>query len=186
MRYLLCLIVPLLFVGCSGKSILSDTQTAYVGERDQYSASDFRQAAVTVMSRLSADTAVAAQVNTKRPKVEIRPLENRANADWTHGLNSLFVDAVTEGLLSSGLFSVTEAAGRDAILAAEVAQYNDALTSLDALPAPKRMTAPEYLITGTLDAIADGAGKTFYTLRVRLISIRTGELIWTASHDIRK
>lgn len=186
------LLAALLICGCYSpdKSNIADATLAYQTPASTFSVSDYRQAIAAISDALIADAALTQRVREIHPngraKIEIQALQNyTANNTSTH-LNRFFVDGVKERLLVSGNFTVTDAALRQESLQTVIAWQEDASFNPDALPMPQTQTPPDFRLVGYLDQITDASDFVYYTLRITLVDIRTGELIWTKTQDIRK
>lgn len=192
-KSLFSLAALLLICGCyiPDKSNVSDATLAQQSSASTFSVSDYRQAITELSDALIADSALARRVKEIHPsgraKVEVQALQNHTSvSDAKTNLNRFFVDGVKERLISSTNFSVTDATLRRESMETMIDWQNDPMFNPDTLTVPQTQTAPDFRLIGYLDQIVDGPDFQYYTLRITLADIRSGEIIWTRTKDVRK
>ncbi len=188
MRYLIVIVVAILFASCGSSRVVtridSKTTTELSG---RWNDTDARSVANALTGEITAAGWIEefTKSNEKKPVIVVGNIKNKSHE---HIDKATFIKHIEKVLINSPKVRLVQGgAKRDDIRLERLGQADFASSETAKMWGEE--IGADFILQGTLSSIVDQAGKNkvvFYKITFELANLETNELVWMGDHEIKK
>ena len=173
--------------GCATAPVARETQLDRQAMSSRLEPQDVRRAVEKMVDSMLADQEFITEIGGNRPVLDIAQLENRTS-DRTLDLVSA-TDSIRTKLLRSRKFRFMDRKTSGEDLQFMNDQALNGLTDQSKAVRAGQQSAAQMYLYGAITEMSQKAGRVvdrYYKLTLNLKDLRSGELVWSDEHELRK